>query len=130
MQQQVLLVFDCDPAGGAAETVCSTLKSAFGSVTKLKYESCTALEPADVAQCIDRAVSQSNPSLFFITLPPSLQKEHELLVQVLGQIQVPVIAIIKEGDLDEIFALLKFGVAEYLTPPFDAHNILPRRTCV
>jgi two-component system, NtrC family, response regulator GlrR len=126
MQQQVLLVFDCDPAGGAAGAVCSILKSPFGSVIKLKYESCMALEPADVAQCIERAVSQSNPSLFFITLPPSLQKEHELLVQVLGQIQVPVIAIIKEGNPDEIFALLKLGIAEYLTPPFDARNILPR----
>jgi two-component system, NtrC family, response regulator GlrR len=126
MQQQVLLVFDCDPAGGAAGAVCSILKSPFGSVIKLKYESCMALKPADVAQCIGRAVSQSNPSLVFLTFPLFLQKEHELLVQVLEQIQVPVIAIIKEGDSDGIFALLKLGVAEYLTPPFDAHNILPR----
>jgi two-component system response regulator GlrR len=126
MQQQMFLVLDCDPACGAGEEVCSVLKSSIDSMAEIKYHPCAASEPGTVAQCIDKAVSQLRPSLFFLILSPSLLNEHELLAQLPGKTQAPLIAVIKEGDPDEILALLKLGVAEYLTLPLDARNVLPR----
>ncbi|MBO0798113.1 MAG: sigma-54-dependent Fis family transcriptional regulator [Blastocatellia bacterium] len=126
MQQKMLLVVDCDPACGAGREVCSVLKSLIDSVAQIKYHTCPTTESSSVAKCIDKAISQRYPSLFFLILSPSLLNEHELLARLLGKIGAPLIAVTNEGDPDEINALLKLGVAEYLTPPLDARNILPR----
>jgi two-component system response regulator GlrR len=126
MQQQLFLVVDCDPACAAGEALCSILKSSIDSPAKIKYYSSATAEPGLVAQCIDKALSRLCPSIFFLILSPSLLNEHELLIQLLGKTQAPLIVVTKEGRPDEIYALLKLGVAEYLTPPMDARAILPR----
>jgi two-component system, NtrC family, response regulator GlrR len=126
MQQQMFLVLDCDPDSGDGEAVYSVLRSSIDSAAEIKYQPCASSEPGIVARCIDRAVSQLRPTLFFLILSPSLLNKHELLTRLLGKTQAPLIAVTKEGGSDEIHALLKLGVAEYLTPPLDVHNILPR----
>jgi two-component system, NtrC family, response regulator GlrR len=126
MQRQMFLVLDLDPVSGAGKAVYSVLKSSIDSVAEIKYHSCEVSEPGIVARCIDKTVSQLRPSLFFLILSPLLLNEHERLAQALGKIQAPLIAVTKENEPDEIRALLKLGVVEYLTPPLDAHNIMTR----
>jgi two-component system, NtrC family, response regulator GlrR len=126
MQQQMFLVLDCDPACGAGAEICSILKSSLDSAAEIKYYSCAIADPGIVARCADKAISQLRPTIFFLILSESLLNEHELLAQLLEKTQAPLIAVTKEGRPDEIHALLKLGMAEYLTPPLDARNILPR----
>jgi two-component system, NtrC family, response regulator GlrR len=126
MQPQMLLVFDLDPISGAGEALHSILVSSLDSTAEIKYHPCAASEAGIVIQCVDKALSQHRPSLCFLILSPSLLNEHELLAELLGKTQAPLVAVTKEGEPDEIHALLKFGVAEFLTLPLDARNILPR----
>jgi two-component system, NtrC family, response regulator GlrR len=124
--EQVIFVIDSDPDCGDGRAICSILKSTLDSAAEIKYKSCMVLEHSNVARCVGDAVSQLSPSLFFLILSPSLLKEHELLAQAFGKTNAPLIAVIKEGKPDEILELLKLGVTEYLIPPLDANNILPR----
>jgi two-component system, NtrC family, response regulator GlrR len=124
--RQVIFVLDSDPACGEGNAICSILKSSLDSEAEIKYKSCMGIEHSDVARCIDEAVSKLSPSLFFLILSPFLLNEHQLLAQIFGKTEVPLIAVIKGSKHDEIFELLGLGVTEYLIPPLDATNILPR----
>jgi len=124
--EQTIFVVDSDPDCGDGRTICSILKSTLDSTAEIKYKSCMVLEHGNFARCVGDVVSQHNPSLFFLIISPSLLKQYELLAQALGNTKVPLIAVIKEGKPDEILELLKLGVTEYLIPPLDANNILPR----
>jgi two-component system, NtrC family, response regulator GlrR len=122
----VIFVLDSDPACGDGKTICSILKSSLDSAAEIKYKSCIGLEHSDVARCVDEAVSKLSPSLFFLILSPFLLTEHKPLAQMVGKIKAPLIVVIKESKPDEIRELHKLGVTEYLIPPLDATNILPR----
>jgi two-component system response regulator GlrR len=124
--RQVIFVLDFNPAYGDGKAICSILKSSLDSEVEIKYKSFLGLERSDVARCVDEAVSKRSPSLFFLILSPILLNEHKLLVQMFVKAKAPLIAVIKEGKPDEILELLKSGVTEYLIPPLDATNILPR----
>jgi two-component system, NtrC family, response regulator GlrR len=124
--RQVIFVLDSDPACGDGKAICSILKSSLDSEAEIKYKSCMGLEHSDVTRYIDEAVSKLSPSLFFLILSPFLLNEHKLLAQMCGKVKAPLIAVIKDSKPDEIRELLKFGVTEYLIPPLDATNILPR----
>jgi two-component system, NtrC family, response regulator GlrR len=124
--EQVIFVIDSDPECGDGKAICSILKSTLNSAAEIKYKSCMDLEHSNVARCVGDAESQLSPSLFFLILSPCLLKEPELLAQAFGKTNAPLIAVIKEGKPDEILELLKLGVTEYLIPPLEANNILPR----
>jgi len=124
--QHVIFVIDSDPDCGDGKTICSILRSTLDSTAEIKYKPCLDSEHSKVARCIGEALSQLSPSLFFLIFSASLLKDYELLAQSLGKTKVPMIAVIKEGKPDEILELLKLGVTEYLIPPLDANNILPR----
>jgi two-component system response regulator GlrR len=124
--RQVIFVLDSDPACGDGKAICSILKSSLDSEVEIKYKSCKGLEHSDVARCVDEAVSKLSPSLFFLIPSPFLLTEHKLLAQMFGKIKAPLIAVIKENKPDETLGSLKSGVTEYLIPPLNATNILPR----
>jgi DNA-binding NtrC family response regulator len=73
------------------------------------------------------SIKRRGPNLVFLVLSQSLLKKSHSLFQMLKEAQVSSIIVLSEaGDPGDIFALLKLGVADFITPPFSAYNILPR----
>jgi DNA-binding NtrC family response regulator len=74
-----------------------------------------------------RSIKRRGPNLVFLVLSQSLLKKSHSLFQTLKETQVsPIIVLSEAGDPGDIFALLKLGVADFITPPVSAYNILPR----
>jgi len=129
MGQSIILVLDFDPANDLGERICETLELSFSSTIHLRQDSATMTEPVFGGDELSRIISQHDPSLIFIVIPPGLFEEAGRFFQRLRtelKSMVPVVAVTESGRPDEVLSLLKLGVADFLTPPFEEINVLPR----
>jgi DNA-binding NtrC family response regulator len=70
----------------------------------------------------------NDPDIVFLVLPAALLKQGDRLFQHFqGAALMPSLIVVPEaGEPDDILKLLEVGVADFITPPLTALNILPR----
>jgi two-component system, NtrC family, response regulator GlrR len=74
-------------------------------------------------------VSGFNPDIIFLILPSAHITQKTIApIQSLcnKQSKIPIIAVVADGDPDDMVDLLKQGVADFITPPLRSMDILPR----
>lgn len=79
-------------------------------------------------QEISRSLSHFNPNLIFLVLPPKSLKQTGALIQSLSgkPLELPVLGVMEGDEPEDMFALLKLGVADFITPPLKKIDVLPR----
>ena len=75
MGQSIILVLDFDPANVLGERICETLELSFSSTIHLRQDSAAMTEPVFGGDELSRIISQHDPSLIFIVIPPGLFEE-------------------------------------------------------
>ncbi len=124
MEQTKMLLLDFNPANRLGNTLREILESSFSPEIQFRQESVAALCDSDLSKIISRA----HPDLIFLVFSPSLLKQASGLCQAIKResLQVPILVVIEEGNSEEMFELLELGVADFITPPLKAVDILPR----
>src|SRR5688572_26139538 len=76
---------------------------------------------------IQDVISNFEPLVIFLILSPELQDNGILLRSVKkAASMVPIIAVLEHGEPKEVFELLRSGATDFITPPLNASNVLPR----
>jgi DNA-binding NtrC family response regulator len=128
MGQSVILVLDFDPANVLGKRICEILALSFSSTIHLRQEPATIAGLVFGVDVQFKVISQHDPALILIIIPPGLFEEAGRLFQrLLTELKsVPVVAVTESGRPDEVLSLLRLGVADFLTPPFREIDVLPR----
>jgi len=126
-KQAQILLLDSDPAGGLGSLLFRMLAATPGLATQIQPWALTG-ESAPANQALASLVRQCCPSVVFLVSSRQLLKPCRSLLQLLKKVQaaLPLIVVTEAGEPDEIFALLEFGAADFITPPLKAYDILPR----
>lgn len=75
-----------------------------------------------------KTISGDSYDLVFIVLPPNQVEQIKVLLQtIINEIyDLPIIVLIDACRPDEMFSLLRIGIADFITPPLKALDIFPR----
>jgi two-component system, NtrC family, response regulator GlrR len=73
-------------------------------------------------------IKRHDPDVIFLTMSQESLVRAPALLQALGKTPetCPMIVVTESGEPNDLFALLELGVADFITPPLQAPNILPR----
>ncbi len=123
-----ILLLDFIPGCGLGGKLREILESSFSLGVQLQLESVEVRRPAFSDSDLSRIISRFNPDVIFLVLSPRLQEEFSGLSQFMKieLSKTPIVVVAEVGKPDEIFALLKLGVADFITPPLKTINVLPR----
>jgi two-component system, NtrC family, response regulator GlrR len=126
MKAQKVLLFGLDTGGKVVGSLQSVLEPHFqlfvqGHDTRAvdgKIKPCSAQ--------LDQCIQQTNPNLVFLVLSDNQMVETRGVLEVVQNLKVPVILVSEACDADKMFELLKAGSADFILPPLNAGNVLPR----
>jgi len=79
-------------------------------------------------QNLAKLVKRHDPDVIFLTMSQESLVHAPALLQALGKTPetCPVIVVTESDEPNDLFALLELGAADFITPPLQAPNILPR----
>jgi two-component system, NtrC family, response regulator GlrR len=126
MQQPTLLILDCDLVNGLGQPLRSLLESQLGSSTILRYQALDILGLEGYEADIANVIVAANPSLILLVLTPPPPERSAPWFDALRRVPAPVFVVTEKGSPNDLFALLELGAADYITPPLNASNLLPR----
>jgi two-component system, NtrC family, response regulator GlrR len=126
MQESTLLILDCNPADGLGKSLRSLLESQLGASAILQYQALDIFELDGYDANIADVIVAVNPSLIFLVLTPPPLERSAPWFNALRRVPAPVLVVTEKGNPNDIFALLELGAADYITPPLNASNLLPR----
>lgn len=128
MKQAKILVFDSNPASGLGGTLRGIIESSSSPDTQLRHKSIGVCGPAPCGSNLSGIISHFNPDVIFLVWSPNLLKQTSMLFPFMRRepSEPPIIIIIEESEPEQIFELLKLGVADFIIPPLKAIDILPR----
>ncbi len=77
---------------------------------------------------LSEIISRFHPDLIFLILAPDLLMQADTLCHSIQRtsLDIPILVVIEKGEPEELFELLTLGVADFITPPLKAIDILPR----
>jgi len=127
MRPLELLLLDFNPAAGLADQLHAILETSLDRDFQLRRELFDDLHGVTGGD-LSAAVSRRGPDLVFLVLARApLAVQSPLISSVRAAAPgAPLVAIMEAGEPDEMFALLKLGVADFVTPPLRAGDMLPR----
>jgi DNA-binding NtrC family response regulator len=123
MKKADILLLDFIPSGSLG----GRLRDILASVPRWAVHLRQVFVGDEGPTAIDRYLT-SNPSLVFLVLPATLLKQGGRLFQHFQKAPepLPLIVVPEAGEPDDILKLLELGVADFITPPLTALDILPR----
>ena len=77
-------------------------------------------------QPLEQRIQQWNPDLVFLVLSKDQLAESKELLESVQSFKIPVIVVTEACDSEGMFELLKGGAGDFIMPPLDASNVLPR----
>jgi two-component system, NtrC family, response regulator GlrR len=127
MRSEKLLLLDLNPACGTGAELRAMLETTFQVTVLPTYCADDAAHADDRKRLLD-AIQGSDPSLVFLVLPSRETKTTSPLLQTLfaGLTALPVVVVTQTEEPGELFDLLRQGVADFITPPLRAIDVLPR----
>lgn len=129
MKQPKILLLDFNPANKLGNTLRGILESSFSPGIQFRQESVGVHGSALCDSDLSRIISRFHPDVIFLALSLSLLKQAGGLCQSIREepSKIPILVVINEGGKPkEMFELLELGVADFITPPLKAIDILPR----
>lgn len=131
MKQQNVLLLDLQPTsnlGGVLRRILETNDPPFGpeSNINLRQESFANQMPPNNAAC--ELISRLKPAAVFLVSPLAALRQAKSFFQSLRrETPAPPVIVVSDADApQEIFDIVNLGAADFITPPLNAGNILPR----
>ncbi|UCD83518.1 MAG: sigma-54-dependent Fis family transcriptional regulator [Deltaproteobacteria bacterium] len=126
--QAKIYLLDLNPASDLGTTLQGILVPSLDSGILFRHESIEVCEPAFGGSKLTRIIAHFKPDVLFLVLSPSHLKQTGTLFQSTSRelSEFSTIIVVEECNPDEMFALLKLGASDFITPPLKAINILPR----
>lgn len=127
MNRDTVLLLDFDPTGNLGAEVEEILARALTEEVEFQR---IVVESSDVdlrdAQ-VRSIVARVTPNLVFLVLPAAAASESPESAGSLFQLlSVPAIVAMERGEPREMLTLLELGATDFISPPFNPLNILPR----
>lgn len=129
MNAEKALVLDLD---ASQRSLSSTLQRILAPYFELNVpELQTPLDDLDIRSLgttLNSIIRQSQPDLIFLVLSESLLEKSQTLFDSIADwlANNSIIVVTETCPPDEIFELLKVGVADFIIAPFDESDVLPR----
>lgn len=128
MREVKVLLLNLGPASAVDSNLRGILRSCDSSRLELHQES---IEPGladDLAGDISNILHRYHPDAILITLPSRLLMPARELIKTLANRSgaSPVIVVTEDVQPHDLFDLLKLGVADFITTPLKASDVLPR----
>ena len=124
MEETKIFLLDLNPASGLGSALREILEINVTPAIYLKEEMPPGSSFDATLPEFAGVVLRFNPAIIFLVLPGGYLKETKKLIHSLkGR---PVIAVYEGFKSEDMMELLGMGVADFITPPLQAVNILPR----
>lgn len=128
MEYPTIVLLDCHPSENLGNTLRKILDSSCNSEIQYQRESSETCDSAFYKKNVSQFISRIPPEVILLVVSLRFLKQARELIQSIKRdhSEIPILVVIEDGNADELFGLLKLGVADFLTPPLTATNILPR----
>ena len=128
MKQAKILLLDCHPEIGVSSMLQKMLTAPSSLGVQLRLEPVVVRLPALDHEKSTRMFVLHNPDVVILILPPQHLQPCCIWLQVLPKelLSTPILVVTETGEPHDILALLKLGVADFITPPLQATTMLPR----
>jgi DNA-binding NtrC family response regulator len=123
-----IVLIDLNPSTNVGCTLRDIIESCSKLNARVQYEPLEHSESVPCDRELSNIVSRCRPDLMFLVLSPCHLKRAGAFFQSMKSelSELPTLVAIEACQPDEMFSLLKFGVADFITPPFKKIDILPR----
>src|SRR5438445_1044666 len=126
MKSQKVLLFCIDRRGQVGSALQSVLEPHFNVHVQLESTRATDDKSVRLIQPLEQRIHQWNPNLVFLVLSKDQLAESKELLESVQSFRIPVIVVTEACDSEGMFELLKGGAGDFIMPPIDASNVLPR----
>jgi DNA-binding NtrC family response regulator len=126
MKSQKVLLFGIDGREQVGSELESVLKPYFHVDAQLEREIAIDGKSVRPSQSLEQRIQQGNPNLVFLVLGANQLAESKELLETVQNFKIPVILVTEACDSEGMFELLKGGAGDFIIPPLDAPNVLPR----
>lgn len=126
MKPQNVLLFGFDSEDRITNALQSVLEPHFTAHIQVEREPATEDRVRRLIQSLKQRIQQGSPNLVFLVLSTDQPAESKELLESLQGYKIPVIVVTQACDSEAMIELLKGGAGDFIIPPFDASNVLPR----
>jgi two-component system response regulator GlrR len=126
MKSQKVLLFGIDGGGRVGKALRVVLEPHFNVHVQLESERATDARSLRLTQSLEQRIQQANPNLVFLVLSTDQLAEAKELLETAQNFKIPTIVVTDACDSEGMFELLKGGAGDFIIPPLDAANVLPR----
>ena len=128
MKQANIHFLDLDPPSGLSSILRQILTSSRNPKVHLSTEISKTSDPIEPVSRLSALSCRTDIDLIFMTLPSDSNSILQSLQALKNEDRTlhPMIAAIQEGKSDYVIELLKAGIVDFITPPFNGIDIMPR----
>jgi DNA-binding NtrC family response regulator len=128
MKQTRILLLDLSPASGLGDGLRGILEAAVSQDVQLHQEPVGGGGPAVGNGDLARMIERWTPDMIFLVFSTSLLKPAQELVESMRRAssERPIVVVMESGGPDEVMELLNRGASDFITPPLEAIDVLPR----
>jgi two-component system, NtrC family, response regulator GlrR len=128
LQERRVLVLNSVPSSGMGNQLLGILEGSENPPVRIRHESVSSAEPGVSTSPISDVISLFKPHIVFLVLSSDYKREAGALIQLLigKPFELPVIVAIEGDTPGRMIDLLELGVADFITPPLQAVDVLPR----
>lgn len=128
MNQVQVLLLDLNRNSNLADILLETICPSSESRLQFLRESVADMEMDTIIEQLPKKLEKTNPSLIFLCLGQDLMDQASSLIQSIREFLpvTPVMVLIESAEPDRIFELLKLRAVDFIIPPLNSVEILPR----
>ncbi len=123
-----MFLLDMYPSSGLGRRLKEILSASSQSEVELHEESAAIISDSFYNH-LSGILQQCDPALIGIILSPGHLKQPDTFFKKfsgINELALPLLVVIENCNPDEAISLLKLGAADFITPPFNAVDVLPR----
>jgi len=125
MNSQNVLLLGVDNAARVSSALRRVLEAHFTVQVQVQREIADNGKAVPAPESLEQSIQRVNPDLVFLVVTDELRRSKELL-ESLQHFKIPVIVVTEVCDSEAMFELLKGGAGDFIIPPVNASNVLPR----
>jgi DNA-binding NtrC family response regulator len=128
MNQMRVLLLDFNPVNNLGGSLQEILRSYYITEEQLRQEHLPASAPDCYNQGLPPEIIGFQPSIVFLIIPKEQLKQAGSLLRFMKSEMAdpPIIAVVEAASPNEMFELLKSGATDFIVPPLNPLDILPR----
>ena len=128
MKETHIFLIDLNPSTHTGYALREILESSSDLAAQVQYESFAGSGYIHNDKELADSIAGRQFDLIILVLPPCNLKQAEELIQFARKqySMLPILFIAEKGKPDEMFSLLEMGATDFITPPLEKMEILPR----